>query len=266
MAIYRIYMRSFAPWREFGTLAAIYLPVRPVGGMNRPPADPALGGPFHGDNRGFSLDTTSPHVTSRINAYLDVDLSTGSKGDHDAWCDESRGPWMGIGPAGASSDTGSVEADFTVSKSGQSVQAIIEYASSNPLVKVVSPDIDAKGEFKLTPGPGNLTIEATITGDQFPACESFIQDPRGNKLFLGGFAPPNKREIMRLFGSMNKPQEVWFESHIVVNVDSTGSFRDLQGGGSGSNSTGPACETLTMSFTNWNARIMGSILMPSDAL
>ena len=115
------------------------------------------------------------------------------------------------------------------------------------------------------PGSGDLTIDAIISGDQFPACESFIQDPKGNKIFLGGFAPGNKGQLARLYGLMNKPLEVWFESHIVVNVDSSGAFKDLQGGGSGSNSTGPSCEQLTMSFNNWNARIMGSILMPSDA-
>jgi hypothetical protein len=159
---------------------------------------------------------------------------------------------------------GKATVKFSASRNGAAVNAVIDYGASNPLVKV-APDIDANGEFTLTPGSGSLTIDATITGDQFPACESFIEDPSGKKLFLGGFAPNTKEQIMRLYGSMNKPKEVWFESHIVVTLDSSGSFQQLQGGGSGSNSTRPACENLSLSPYEWNARIMGSIPMPSDA-
>jgi hypothetical protein len=270
MPIYKIYMRSFAPWREFGEKVApsrLYAPVPAIGPSSGYPgprvaAVATFGGAFHGDARGFSLDTTAGGVTARVNAYIEVDLSTGAQVSHNAWCHDSRGPWMFAGPVGEA--TGTVDATFTVTRKGQSVHAVIEYGASNPLVKP-SPDIDARGEFTLTPGPGKLTIGATITGDQFPACESFIQDPTGTKIFLGGFAPPNKGELNRLFGSMNKPQEVWFESHIVVKTDPAGSFLDLEGAGSGSNLTGPSCENVTMGVKAWNVRIMGSIPMPADA-
>jgi hypothetical protein len=64
---------------------------------------------------------------------------------------------------------------------------------------------------------------------------------------------------------MNKPKEIWFESEIVVSIDDKGNFQQLQGGGSGTNSTGPGCEGLTLRPEQWNARIMSSIPMPSDA-
>jgi len=270
MAIYKVYMRSFAPWREFGAFtkpSTLYVPAAPT-----PPVYPGypfapttairFGGAYHGDARGFSLDTTDPGVTARVNAMVEVNLTTGTAGKSKAWCDESRGPWMAIGPE--SRAVGKPVATFKVSKTGGTVNVIIDYGASNPLVKG-APDIDARGEFALTPTADTLTIVATVTGDQFPACEGFIEDPGGNKVFVGGFAPPNKKEILRLYGGMNKPKEIWFESEVVISVDASGRFRQLQGGGSGSNSTGPACEGLSMNVTQWNARIMGSIPMPSDA-
>src|SRR5215208_2615299 len=199
MATYRIYMRSFAPWREFGAFTEpstlhVPLPSLPSVGPPRPyPAPPVaavtFGGAYHGDARGFSVDTASPGVTARINAYLDVNLSSGSAGVQKIWCDESRGPWMTFGPGGRA--VGTAKATFSVSKSGQSITAIIDYGAPNPLVRG-APDIDARGEFILTTGNEALPIDAIISGDQFPACESFIQDPIGNKVFLGGFAPQNK--------------------------------------------------------------------------
>ena len=272
MAIYRIYMRSFAPWFQFGALTKARSVLVPVADYHAPTVfDPGVsfrlapvpyGGAFHGDGRGFSLDTTSPAVTARVNAVLEVQMPLGVAGQSRAWCDESRGPSMGVGLE--DSAVGIPDAKFSVSKSGETVNAVIDYGASNPLVKG-APDINARGEFALTLTANSLSVVATVTGDQFPACESFIEDPRGNKIFLGGFAPANKEQILRLYGYMNKPREVWFESEIVTTVDANGAFQQLQGGGSGSNSTGPCCEGLTMTTTQWNARIMGSVLMPSDA-
>jgi hypothetical protein len=129
-----------------------------------------------------------------------------------------------------------------------------------------APDIDATGEYLLTPDGVTLQIDGIITGDQFPACESFLEDTRGTKIFLGGFAPANRDQIMRLYGSMNKPKKVWFQSHLVVTVDTQGNFQQVLGGGSGTNASGPASQSEPgMSVAQWNARIMSSIPMPSDA-
>jgi hypothetical protein len=278
MANYKIYMRSFAPWRKFGefkkpTTLSVPLPPAPPSPYPQS-ASITLGGAYEGDGRKFSLETGSPNVTSRINAVLEVDLDAGTKGYNKVWCDPSRGPWMMVGPQ--TSAIGTPTSELTVAKHGSSVHVVIDYAAPNPLAKAVPPvswvvpDIDARGEYTLSPSPGSLTVTATITGDQFPACESFIVDPSLQAIFLGGFAPPNKDEVMRLYGGrflggLNTPKTVWFESEVVVSLDSNGNFQQLQGGGSGSNSTGPACEGITMNLGQWNLRIMGSILMPSDA-
>jgi hypothetical protein len=265
MANYKIYMRSFAPWRQFGQFTeprsfCIPFPYPSVACVQ-------LGGAYHGDGRRFSLDTTGT-ATARVNAVLEVKLDTATKGYNKVWCDPSFGPYMLAGPV--TSDVGTPTSELTVSRSRKAIRAVIDYSAPNPLVKhfpvrILLPDIDTRGEFSLSPVFNTLSIVATITGDQFPACESFIEDPSGNKLFLGGFAPDNKEQISRLYGRMNKPKEVWFESEIVVAVDERGNFLQLKGGGRGSNSSGPSCEGLTLRPDQWNARAMSSIPMPSDA-
>ena len=271
MATYKIYLRSFAPWRSFGTLLkerTLPMPAvsvqttifGPTVSMYSVPVP--LAGAFHGDGRGFSLDASSPGVTSRVNALLEVNVESGTSGRSKAWCDPSHGPWQGVGFQETA--VGTPVATFAVARSDAIVNATIEYGAANPLI-ATAPDIDARGEYVLIPGSGTLQIDATITGDQFPACESFIEDPCGTRLFLGGFAPESKDQILRLYGAKNKPKEVWFESHLSVTIDERGCFRELQGGGSGSNVTGPVCESLTMTPLNWNKRIMTSIPMPADA-
>ena len=270
MAHYRIHLRSFAPWREFGALTqnrTLHLPVAP-----RPPMMPGLGpasapvrfgGHFHGDGRGFSLETNNPMVTARVNYWTEVNLTTSTPGNSRAWCDESRGPWMGVGPHDRR--TGTPKVQRTVSRQGNTLRVVVAYAVPNPLV-AGAPDIDATGEYSLTPSAGMLQIDAIITGDQFPACESFLEDSRGAKIFLGGFAPVNREQIMRLSGSMNKPKKIWFQSHLVVTVDTQGNFQQVLGGGSGTNASGPASQSgPALSVAQWNARIMHSIPIPSDA-
>jgi hypothetical protein len=110
-----------------------------------------------------------------------------------------------------------------------------------------------------------LLVDATITGDQFPACEAFIVDGRGSKVFMGGFAPQNKEQFLRLFGTMNKPEQIWYASSVAVNVDAGGNFLAVAGGGSGTQSGGASSSAMTMSLGAWNTRLMASIPMPSDA-
>ena len=272
MLAYTIYLRSFAPWRRFGTLVpegAIQVPsvrVRPPT-MFGPQIEVGLtplpfAGAFHGDGRRFSLETGSPHVSSRVSSYLKLDVDTGTALEKKAWCDPSHGPSQGVGFH--STAVGEPNATFDVKKSGSAIVATIAYGAANPLV-ATAPDVDARGEYTFRVDAGSVDIVATITGDQFPACESFIEDACGAKLFVGGFAPDNKEQITRLFGAMNKPDSIWFESHLSVKVDKRGCFLEVQGGGNGTNTTGPMSETLKMTPLEWNKRVITSIPMPSDA-
>jgi hypothetical protein len=111
--------------------------------------------------------------------------------------------FAGVGSSGVESPT----SDMTVSPLGAGVNVVIDYGAANPLASPVAADINARGEFSLTPTSDTLAIVSSITGDQFPACESFLEDPSGKKRFLGGFAPHGKEQILRLYGLYN-PKDI----------------------------------------------------------
>jgi hypothetical protein len=266
MATYKLYLRSFAPWNEFGALVDgrtihVAVPSRPPMPYPRTAAI-ELAGHFHGDSRGFSLETQNAAVTARVNYWVAISLPDGTVESSRAWCDPSRGPWMGVGAQRTA--VGTPKARHSVTRSGEGVKVTLEYGAPNPLVKG-APDIDARAQCLLTGVPGGLQIDTLLTGDQFPACEAFVEDGRGSKVFLAGFAPQNRGQVLRLYGHMNRPRKIWFQSHIVLATDPQGNFGNVRGGGSGTNQSAPASSSLGMSLAQWNAQIMKSIPMPADA-
>ena len=70
------------------------------------------------------MDTTSPNVTARVNALIEVDLVTATSGSSKAWCDESRGPWMAVGPIDRA--VGTPKATFSVSRTGSAIKVVID--------------------------------------------------------------------------------------------------------------------------------------------
>ena len=135
MAIYKIYVRSFALWKEFGAFTkqrSIQVPVpRPGPSPMAPTPIPStipikFGGSYHGDGRGFSMETGNPGVTARVSAFVEVNVATGVAGSRRVWCDESRGPWMAIGPEDAA--TGVPTSTVTVLKNGAGVAVLIAMA------------------------------------------------------------------------------------------------------------------------------------------
>src|SRR5690242_7938794 len=133
MATYKLWLRSFAPWLRFGALTksrAITVPAVTYhppsmfdSGVTFTTAQMPYGGDFHGDGRGFSLETANPRVTSRVNALLEVNLGAATAGRSDTWCDESEGPWMGVGFEKTA--VGTPKTEFSVSKNGLTVNAVI---------------------------------------------------------------------------------------------------------------------------------------------
>jgi hypothetical protein len=73
-----------------------------------------------------------------------------------------------------SSGVGSPTSDMTVSPLGAGGNVVIDYGAANPLAWPVAADIN---------------------------------DPSGKKLFLGGFAPHGKEQILRLYGLYN-PKDI----------------------------------------------------------
>ena len=132
-----------------------------------------------------------------------------------------------------------------------------------------APDIDARGvfDFSLDASAGKLTVASDIGGDQFPAFEVFIDDQMGGKAFLGGYAPESRSpaQLARLFGQLNKPDEIYFRSAVDLTLNSAGAFSRI---------VGTFCTQLRPAFYNWpgttytlkqwNDFIMKSIPMPID--
>src|ERR1035438_9609021 len=89
----KIYLRSFAPWKDFAGMIPRYTtPTIPMGG-----------GPYHGDGRKFSTGTAG--VTSRISSYVTLNYAAMVLAQTKVWSDISIGPWMMVGPLGVSRAT-----------------------------------------------------------------------------------------------------------------------------------------------------------------
>lgn len=250
MRNYTIFLRSFAPWYEFG------------GVLPKSAAD-STGGQFAGDNRGFSVDDDDD-TTSRVNLKFSVDVAHGVLGFTKVWCDPSFGPYLMAGQR--VQDRGKPKATVRSFKDGSDFCISVGYGAANPLAPG-APDIDAQGDYRLTydSTKHELSVQAKISGDQFPACESFIDDGFGHGVFLGGFSPDNKFEILRLYGQFNQPESIYFESTITISVGPHGAFRSVRGAwgtqlGKSLLALGP-----DLSIHVWNASIMNAIPLPSDA-
>lgn len=262
MRPYRLYMRSFAPWPAFGGIAPgpTYHQSGRITTVNQTN--------YEGDDRGFSLDTDNSRTTARINFYIDVDPTAGRFSGEKVWSNESQGPWMLVGPIGRR--RANPKATTLSYYQAGKLHLDASLAGANPLVPI-APDIDARGvfDFRLERDPrgDKLVIASDISGDQFPAFEAFIDDQMGGKVFLGGFAPESRSplQLMRLFGQLNKPNQIYFRSGVEITLGPMGGFSRI---------VGTFATQLSVPFLNfpgatytlgqWNALIMKSIPLPID--
>ena len=162
---YPIHIRSFAPFKTFG-------------------------GGFGGDgaNRGYSTtlgkaEIGSQGVTSRVQQTFTVDPTAKTNTGLKTWSDPSEHPIFGQGTA---TPTGNESASFSSDPRGNKADINAVMAGANPLVPG-SPDIDVQSKITLTENTdkGILSVEASMSGDRFPAAESFIGDTKGQQVFIG---------------------------------------------------------------------------------
>lgn len=260
---YRIHLRAFAPWREFG--GAIPASVTPRGWINNIN--------YRGDDRGFSVETGNRLVTSRINFQASVDITGARVTGVRAWSDPSHGPWLFLGPEGE--ETASPRATVASHRQsqptyGSGLRADISVSGPNPLVPL-SPAINARSEYIFTlatDGPlgPRLIVNTRLSGDQFPACETFLDDDAGGKVFLGGYAPPSMLDLLRLFGGLNQPRYIYFTSNVTILLGADGRFREVFGAW-GTQSSPPMLPlpSSRFSLSQWNQMLMRQIPMPPDA-
>lgn len=181
-----------------------------------------LGFRFHGDTRGFSLGESfhpsysarpTGNVTSRVWQIYKCDLSVANKQKFQEALDStqyaasntSSGPWWASDGAepytqkkyqpGETVDAN----DFEQDHAGEQIAEVTSWYGGknfaflgsrldwNTLHTTVVPTLDTRGHLwiKVERVRRWMDICMLVYGDAFPNCESFIEDPAGNKLFLG---------------------------------------------------------------------------------
>ena len=263
----KIYMRSFAPWSSFGGIfpgpdyVQVTSRLTEINDSN-----------YDGDGRTFSLRTDDPRITSRIRFEGNLNVDTWEFASSKVESDPSRGPMMLIGPIRTGTARPKAEIYQWPTKTGTELDVWI--SGANPLIPG-APDIDAGCEYSFSRTKdmpvgafaigGFLEIQTRISGDQFPAFETFVDDDQGGKVFLGGFAPESRSpaQLARLFGQLNKPREVWFESKVRIYVQPGERFGDVEG--SWSSSAQRAQTTAArMPAVSWNKMLTEQFPMPID--
>ncbi|MBN3854870.1 hypothetical protein G3N59_15915 [Paraburkholderia sp. Ac-20340] len=181
-----------------------------------------LGFRFHGDTRGFSLGESfhpsypsqpTGSVTSRVWQLYKCDLAAASRQKFQDKLDElqyaasntSSGPWWASdGPEPYTQKkyqpASTVEAnDFASEHAGEQIAEVTSWYGGknfaflgsrldwNTLHTTVVPTLDTRGHLwiKVERVRRWMDICMLVYGDGFPNCEAFIEDPGGNKIFLG---------------------------------------------------------------------------------
>jgi len=254
-------MRAFAPWK-------------------------LVTGGWHVDDRGFSLETGNPKITSRISCEVTLNPKERVVLKPKVWSDISVGPdlrpkaWFQPGgilnPFPVPTPTGVARAQPEAQLSnlgGKHCCFKVAISGGNPLFPG-SPGIDVTTWFHVwrseQDGEKLLRIDTRIQGDQFPAFEVFADDGCQNKVFLGGFAPPSKKDIALLFGTENRG--CWFgASQVGIWLDNSALFKGVSGTHYSTMAYGDTHrykEELKLktkwSMPAWNAGFISSIPLPSD--
>ena len=159
---YPIHIRSFAPF-------------------------PSFGGIFMGDSRGWStslgIREKGGSVTSRIQQVFTVDPSAQSIALQGTWSDASFSPILGWKTGAPLSR---VQRGFRKDGDNNIAGVTSNTAGNLPLIPGSS-DIDTHSSIRLSENTvtGYLNVKMSMTGDQYPAAESFIGDSKGQQVFIG---------------------------------------------------------------------------------
>ena len=172
---------------------------------------------FHDDGRSFS---TSDKVTSRVSHEFMVDATAQTHSSQDPVSHPT------IKTESGKSKTGSPDGNVDVNY-GDVGQANIsqDFEGSNPFYYGLAPDIEVQTEISVLEDvdAGTITIEATGTGKQFPATESFATDSAGNSVFVGvGAAYGEPSDLL----TSSKKNSI-FKTTLKINVNSDGVFQSV---------------------------------------
>ncbi|WP_024741793.1 hypothetical protein [Tenacibaculum maritimum] len=174
--VFTVHQRSFAPWYKFGSIYGI---------------SPNT---FFGDNRGFSLKDNDSNgakkaqglgkVSSRLYQISKIDFLNNEITFEDGYASETEGRPLFIPAINARM----IEKPYYKSSLSCKNNLEMRLLGQDPLV-VPAPNIDCKLNLNFKLENSILSISGTVSYKAFPAYEAFIEDARGNKVFLHTFGP-----------------------------------------------------------------------------
>jgi RHS repeat-associated protein len=202
-----------------------------------------FGGPFLGDgaNRKFSTD---PQASSRI--YGNVNLNLSGSGITQTGEANARGS-VSVNLATGTASYSDAEMTSTMGgqyANGTSAMADVGFHLSGNNSQIPgSPDIDAKGQMQvgvveMGENGSMATFSGAVTGDKFPANETYITDQNGTGVFLG-VSGADGNPFTSLPGDNNRQMSQFI---IGVKFDAQGNIQSVQHNGQ------------TYSAEDWNKR------------
>lgn len=194
---YKVTQRSFAPWERFGSIFGVFP------------------NSFVGDRRGFSLlPSTSktpgiPYSTASARVHQVGNIDLGKDGFVDGelgsyqYSSVTRGKANFLSPKDTETyglDRGKETfKDDNLRLKMQASDPLIGIGSNSDADKwfksLQTPDIEWNLNVKIKNMGEHISIEGTLTGKSFPAYENFIEDKRGQKVFLTAVSAPKKDDL-----------------------------------------------------------------------
>lgn len=189
---YKIHQRSFAPWQLFGEIA--------TGGKYA----------YSGDNRGFSLANDN-QIKSKVVVNITVDIATAkavltfagqSGGGTERYSTRTWNLLKVAEPVIPSVSMTNPQVAGSLTTLRQRIEGKAPLAP-HPWLDWASSFIDEPIVWTGTTGidnhitQGYINVSYKLTGKGFPAFESFLEDAKGTKIFIGYYVSPGKTNIVQ---------------------------------------------------------------------
>jgi RHS repeat-associated protein len=172
--------------------------------------------------------TTSSDATARIHYRMNVETNGNKLENYRAWSSPTIQLVNPISPvSGPLVDL--AHPKYNASSDGRGNYSF-DAAAPNPVAskmvpilgKLMTPDIDIKGNMSITEKNGTLNIKGQINGDGFPDAETFIKDNSGQALMLGTY---NHGEMASPFWSLEGDgNKKMIDVNMQVQLDKNGNF------------------------------------------
>lgn len=217
---YIIHQRSFAPWEFFGEIAS--------GGKYK----------YSGDHRGFTV-ASDDQIKSKVSTAITVDIATakaelttskqfGSTVRYDAKTGEALKTAPRVNPEVSMWNPQKDGNNLTVKARIEGKAPLAPLPILDPVSSTIDQPIVWTGTTKIENhiSQGYINITYNYIGKGFPALESFIEDEKGTKLFMGINISPAKSNIVQALSGSGAYGNTF---KLKIATDSKGNFQGVYG-------------------------------------